>query len=256
MLDAVFISDLHLHPHDKAILARFYAFVDWAKAHTKAVYILGDFLHVADGLELEQAWLEPIKEACLTLVSANIQLYFMHGNRDFLISDAFIHSSGMTLLKEPTTLEWGEDRILLLHGDGWCTNDKWHMWFRWLTRRPLFITLFTQLPKWIRKKLVNKTRQYSASTHQMVTDKAMIDERCLLHAKDRYQPSVIIHGHIHQPLKKIYSNFTYYVLGDWDDNPWVLCYDKSNGFYLNQLMLGEYNGRSKKQRYAVDRRSE
>ena len=35
MIDVVFISDLHLHPDDKAIQARFNAFIEWAKTSVK-----------------------------------------------------------------------------------------------------------------------------------------------------------------------------------------------------------------------------
>lgn len=41
--EAVFISDLHLHPEEPMIMARFNHFIDWAAINTQSVYILGDF---------------------------------------------------------------------------------------------------------------------------------------------------------------------------------------------------------------------
>ena len=43
MNEAVFISDLHLHPEQPVILDKFRTFVSWAAINTRSLYILGDF---------------------------------------------------------------------------------------------------------------------------------------------------------------------------------------------------------------------
>ena len=52
MNEAVFISDLHLHPNEPEITQRFVDFIDWVKQNTQSLYILGDFFHVWVGDDL------------------------------------------------------------------------------------------------------------------------------------------------------------------------------------------------------------
>ena len=42
----------------------------------------------------------------------------MHGNRDFMIGDAFAAEAGVTLLKDPHAVELHGTKLLLGHGDG------------------------------------------------------------------------------------------------------------------------------------------
>ena len=53
MNEAVFISDLHLNPHEPDILERFERWVDWALFNTRSVFILGDFLDRIDAKSLQ-----------------------------------------------------------------------------------------------------------------------------------------------------------------------------------------------------------
>lgn len=50
MNEAVFISDLHLHPAQPAIMEKFRQFVSWAANNTRSIYILGDFCMFGQGM--------------------------------------------------------------------------------------------------------------------------------------------------------------------------------------------------------------
>ena len=55
----------------------------------------------------------------------------MHGNRDFLFSEAFARAArASTLLDDPTLLDLYGTRTLLMHGDSLCTDDVGYQRYR------------------------------------------------------------------------------------------------------------------------------
>lgn len=242
MLEAVFISDLHLSPDDAFITHRFYTFIQWAAINTKTLYILGDFFHAWAGDDGLEPWSEAISVQLQWLSQQGVIIYFMAGNRDFLVGKRFVTQSGMTLLREPAFISFDNQSIVLVHGDGYCTNDKAHQRFRRVTRNRLFERLFLLIPLYLRKKLVSSVRQMSQNNSYDPNKMAIVPKVMIKHMQD-YNCTVVIHGHIHQPGLTDYSvessHFQQYVLSDWDDIPKILCYDKSIGFYFNQDMFLE-----------------
>ncbi len=242
MIDAVFISDLHLHPHEPDITERFHRFITWASVHTKKVYILGDFFHAWSGDDTLDDWSRGIALQLARLAEKGIELYFMPGNRDFLVGHQFLHLAALTLLREPTVIDLDGDKVLLVHGDRYCIKDKAHQWFRRLTRNPLFPSLFLRIPQRIRKRLVNAVRLHSQSHHQKPAPYMDVDVPTLLLHMAQHDVTKLIHGHTHKPGLTTHAydggEFQQYVLSDWDDNPLLMCYDKTNGFYFNRLSRG------------------
>ncbi|MFC3907629.1 UDP-2,3-diacylglucosamine diphosphatase [Legionella dresdenensis] len=239
MLEAVFISDLHLHPLDEAITERFNQFIDWALINTRSVYILGDFFHAWAGDDSVTPWSQAIAVQLAKLSNNGINLYFMHGNRDFLLGSDFAQLAGMTILQEPAIIKLGTEQVLLVHGDRYCINDKAHQRFRRLTRNRWFVEHFLRLPLFVRNRLVAGVRQISRTKHYKnnavfdVVPEAMRSHMTSLKLHN------LIHGHTHKPGVKDYTwdslQYKQYVLSDWDDMPRVLCYDNTKGFYYDQI---------------------
>ena len=233
-LEAVFISDLHLHPQDSAIKERFDSFIAWATSSAvKSIYILGDFFHVWAGDDSIDEWSIGIAEQLSGLSKLGISLYFMHGNRDFLLGKNFAKRAGWTILPEPTVVQLGKEKILLVHGDRYCTKDKAHKRFRALTRNFWFPKLFLSLPLSYRVKLVNKVRQLSQENQSKSIEEMNVDSTTLIKHMNRLQVQTLIHGHTHKPGLTIYKELgkelKHYVLSDWDDSPKILCYYNTNG---------------------------
>lgn len=234
MIDVVFISDLHLHPDDQGIRNRFNQFITWAKTSVKTIYILGDFFHAWAGDDSINSWSEGIARQLKELTSQGIQIYYMHGNRDFLLGNRFASLAGWTLLSEPTIIKMGNERVLLVHGDRYCTLDKEHQRFRKLTRNKLFRSLFLRFPLKFREKMVNKVRDISFSSKKTLVQMEVVAESVINHMKSCNAP-ILVHGHTHKPGLTIYKNpddLKRYVLSDWDDLPQILCYDNTRGFYF------------------------
>lgn len=240
MLDAVFISDLHLHPENLVITHRFNQFIDWAATNTLSLYILGDFFHAWAGDDGIDDWSLGIAKRLKWLSQQGVTIYFMHGNRDFLLGRFFAEKSGMTVLPEPSVIELNKTAILLVHGDRYCTKDKAHQWLRRLTRNRFFPRLFLSFPLSLRKKMVMGIRKISQSNRRQPSDNMnVVDKDLLMHMK-QHKVTTLIHGHTHQPglTEHLISGALYqqYILSDWDDSPQLLCYDDSMGFYFEQFL--------------------
>jgi len=234
MMQAVFISDLHLGPNVPEIIQRFVRFSEWAIQNTEKLYILGDFFHAWPGDDIDEEWIQPISTALMQMAQSGMQVFFLAGNRDFLVGRKFCRSHSIKLLKEPTIINLGGTKTLLVHGDVYCTKDKKHQWFRKFTRNSYFINVFTLLPFGIRQRIVSGVRAHSQNnkTKQIKVGEA-VPEAVMKHLK-KLKSSAVIHGHTHKPaLHKQVDNeqiIMRYVLSDWDDNPIFLCYDESKGF--------------------------
>ena len=145
----------------------------------------------------------------------------------------------MKKLIEPTVITLGRERVLLVHGDRYCTRDKGHQWLRRLTQNRIFPRLFLRLPFTLRADLVNKIRQSSQNRRSKPPAQMDVVTSSMLRHMQQLNTHVVIHGHIHKPGLNIHDHhgvaYRQYVLSDWDDNPQILCYDKTTGFYFKPL---------------------
>lgn len=243
MLKAVFISDLHLESARSDILARFDAFLSWFSASTaEDLYILGDFFHVWFGDDLVEPIAFDIAAKLHVLADSGKRLWFMPGNRDFLLGQAYAKSAGMQMLPDPVCIQLGEQAILLAHGDAYCTADKKHMRFRAITRHPWVQTLYRSMPKIWRQAIVGRIRMRSQAARHTPLDFNIFNTQApaMLSALQQYGCKTLIHGHTHNPgkvpLKQGQKTYTVWVLSDWDDMPEILCYDDTKGLYYTQVL--------------------
>src|SRR5689334_857799 len=99
-----FISDLHLHVATPQNSKLFLEFLQTRAQHADALYILGDLfaLWLGDDVELPK-YVPVIAE--LQELSTRIPVYYMHGNRDFLIGRRFSKVSGVQILADPCVID-------------------------------------------------------------------------------------------------------------------------------------------------------
>lgn len=240
MIEAVFISDLHLHPDEDVITARFHHFIAWAATNTQSVYILGDFFHVWPGDDALDYWSGSIADQLAWLVAQGVAVYFMPGNRDFLLGTCFAKQAKIKMLTEPTFVTLGDARVLLVHGDRYCTLDKGHQWLRRLTRNRIFPWIFLRLPFAFRERLVNTVRRTSQANRNKPMSQMDIVSSTMLNHMKKLKTNIVVHGHTHKPGLTTYEcnddTYRQYILSDWDDNPLILCYNEPLGFYFEPLM--------------------
>jgi UDP-2,3-diacylglucosamine hydrolase len=227
------ISDLHLSAQRPAVTQ---AFLHWLKAevaHAKTLYILGDFFEVwvgDDVLKNAQHGAEflPVVKALRQLSDSGVKLYFMHGNRDFLIGEEFAKASGLTLLADPTLIKMGNKRILLSHGDALCTDDTAYQQFRSQVRSTQWQQTFLSQPLKARIAFAEQARSQSAQNKAMQSKDIMdVNQSAVEQFLIEYEyPEVLLHGHTHRPNTHEVVIDDYicerWVLGDWHDTA-VVC---------------------------------
>ena len=243
MNQALFISDLHLHPNETHIFENFRKFIAWAAKNTRSLSILGDFLHVWPGDDALDAWATSIADLLAGLSRQGIEVFFMPGNRDFLIGSTFLQRANMKCLDDPSTIQLGSQTVVLSHGDAYCIEDRTHQWFRFVTRKPWFKYMFLKLPFQVRCRLVNQIRRYSQNNRQKIYESMQTIPSAMYHDIHRLKASVLIHGHTHQPgLRKHLNKFQSwreFTLSDWDENPSVLCYNRTKYRFIKILEVNK-----------------
>lgn len=224
-----FISDLHLDPARPEGLAALQQFLHDITAlladAAEALYILGDLFEMWVGDDDD----DPFATACcdaLARFAADRPLFLLHGNRDFLLRNGFIDRTGATLLPDPSVIDVGGRRALVLHGDSLCIDDADYMRLRAQLRSPEWQADILARPLAERRALGNALRAQSraanANKAAAITD---VNEAEVLRAAAAHDATLVIHGHTHRPAthhRTAGSTLTRIVLGDWAPHGQVL----------------------------------
>lgn len=202
----VFIADLHLSDAEPDTARAFIAFLKAFSTHPalrdrQELVILGDLFDAWIG---DDALMDPVGTVtALTAFAQTHRVYFMHGNRDFLVGRDFAQRVGVHLMADPLPVTIGKDAIsvLLSHGDRWCTDDLRYQRIRTRLRRPLIQWLLLALPLWKRRRVAAAARARSMTAKKMVTEDAILDvvPDAVLREALRFGTATVIHGHTHRP---------------------------------------------------------
>jgi len=230
------ISDLHLQEERPDITRAFLDLLDGRARHAKALYILGDFFEAWIGDDAMTPFQQSICQALRQLSDSGTAIYLMHGNRDFLIGEAFCKAAGCTLLADPSVITLGGEQVLLMHGDTLCTRDVAYMKMRRYLRNRLSLWILRHLPLPTRQKLARKLRSESrAQTRMKATEIVDVTPEEVPKVMAAHGVKTLVHGHTHRPaIHKLVVNgepARRIVLGDWDRRGWTLQVD-TQGFQL------------------------
>jgi UDP-2,3-diacylglucosamine hydrolase len=220
---ALFISDLHLQASHPRTAEAFFRFLAERAAHAERLYLLGDiFEYWAGDDDLDDPFNAGVAAALRRVSDAGTAVYWLAGNRDFLVGTGFADAAGLTLLAEPHVATIAGRQVVVVHGDAQCTDDVKYMAFRAQVRDPAWQSQFLAMPLAQRKAIIAGLREGSRAAHgeksyeiMDVTPAAV----AALHADTA--TDVIIHGHTHRPALHEAGGMRRYVLPDWelDDEP-------------------------------------
>lgn len=215
---ALFISDLHLQESHPATCAAFFAFMERQAMATETLYLLGDlFEYWAGDDDLDAPLNQKIVEAIRRVSDAGVAVYWIAGNRDFLIGQQFAQASGATLLAEPFVITMAGVRIALLHGDAECTADVDYIAFRQQVRQPQWQAQFLALPLTQRHAIIAGLRSDSRNEQGGKSNEIMdVTPEAITHLFEQTGATVMIHGHTHRPALHVQDALRRYVLPDWD----------------------------------------
>jgi len=216
---ALFVSDTHLSEDSPSVIDKFNKFLDTHANEHEYLFILGDLFEYWIGDDANQ-----FNSVATTLQKLKTKIYFIPGNRDFLIGSDFLDKTNITLLKDPTLIQLGNIKTVILHGDTLCIDDKEYQKFRLMVRSEIWKKKFlnqkihTRLE--ICKDLRKKSIEAQVNKSELLMDVNENEVKKIF--KDLNFPPIMIHGHTHRPKKHQYllENHTCerWVLNDWYDS--------------------------------------
>ncbi len=222
-----FIADLHLAQNRPDITACFLEFLKSEAPKAQQLYILGDLFEAWIGDDDDSHFLVTIAKALTTLSALGTKIYYIHGNRDFLLGERFAKKSSMILLPEIDLIDLYGQSAVIMHGDTLCTLDIGYQKFRKKSRSWWWQAIIKSLPLCVRKKIASDYRKKSAAATAVKSQDIMDvtpDEvvKCL----EMHHSQLLIHGHTHRPatheLIASGKEAKRIVLGDWyEQGAWL-----------------------------------
>ena len=229
-MSTLFVSDLHLEADRPDIGNQFVQFLKTEAMEADDLYILGDLFESWVGDDDPNAHYAKIKMAIRKVVDKGVPVYFMHGNRDFMIGRQFANETGVEILKDPYPVTMYGQKALLSHGDALCTDDTQYQRVRVMTRNPDWQASILAKPLKERLRIAAEARRQSLErTLNLSMDIMDVNQDEVRRVITTHGVDVLLHGHTHRPdihtidlgnrkAKRI-------VLGDWYTQGSVLRWD-------------------------------
>ena len=221
-----FISDLHLSESQPATFDAWQRYMNSTTAG--AVFILGDLFEVWVGDDIVRPNLSAqspdlnFEERCALVLQnagSRLDLFVMHGNRDFLLGSTMMATCNARLLADPTVLTFHKQRHVLSHGDMLCLADTRYLAFRDIVRQPQWQHEQLAKPLAARQAIGRQMRQQSQQNQQDELTYADVDDVAATLWLRAANASTLIHGHTHKPADHdLGSALKRIVMTDWDLN--------------------------------------
>tara|TARA_B110000483_G_scaffold225075_1_gene284422 strand:- start:758 stop:1492 length:735 start_codon:yes stop_codon:yes gene_type:complete len=220
-MNFIFISDLHLSALATAKTNIFLRLLERCSSPSNHLFILGDLFDywVGDD-DMNNPLFSTVLPALRNMTDAGARLSIMRGNRDFLIGKRLAQMTHGDILSDPYLIEIHGEKILLSHGDQWCTDDAEYQAIRSVVRSDQWIDDFLQLPLNERnKRAANYRKESEASKETKNADIMDVSMQAVEKAFETYNCRRIIHGHTHRHAhhKQLVNEqiLERFVLADW-----------------------------------------
>jgi UDP-2,3-diacylglucosamine hydrolase len=211
------LSDLHLPPQPSGLRDVFVRFLEGPARTAQRVYILGDLFEywVGDdnGLQIYAREIGRIS----ALAAQGVEVYYMHGNRDFMVGKDFAAMSGATILPDPCVIDdLPCGPLLLSHGDIFCTDDEAYQRWRRFSRRPVAQWIYLHLPLFLRERIAGNLRGQSSKKTWQPKEIMDVNAAAVAQGFERHGIRRMIHGHTHRPAEHVdAAGLERIVLADW-----------------------------------------
>lgn len=237
-----FISDLHMDAARPAVTLHLLDFLAQVQGNADALYILGDFFEYwvgDDALDVPpMSAFQPVVASLKQVSDSGVSLYFLHGNRDFLVGERFAAATGCTLLPEQLIVDLYGVPTLILHGDTLCTDDVQYQQVRKLFRNPQWQQQALSLPLSERIRQAEAMRMQSREAIQGKAEEILdVNQQTVEQTLREAGVIRMIHGHTHRPGIHDFmldgKSVQRVVLGDWHDDRGSFLRVDTNGMHLS-----------------------
>lgn len=238
------ISDLHLDAERPEHLAALKVLLTRHAGKVDSLHVLGDLFETWIGDDDDNAFNLEAIAAFRDFSRSGSQLFFMHGNRDFLLGEQFCHATGGRLLEEGTVATLAGQRVLLMHGDSLCTLDEKYQQFRAMVRAPAWQADMLAKPLEQRRLMAQMLRMQSRQNNANKADNIMdVTPAEVVRVMQAAGVSELIHGHTHRPAVHDVTLGDHtghrWVLGDWNTLGWQIRADADNGIRLESFAIAD-----------------
>lgn len=239
-VSAIFISDVHLQDGTSVKTNLVNRFLQEVASQFKHIFILGDLFDVWPGtspylIERFQSVLEVLR----TLVKQGHDVHYVEGNHDFRLGKFFTEDLGLQVHTDEHTLNLGDKKVYLAHGDLGNPSERGYRALRTVLRQDLLHWALKPVPpKWIfdlGHRTSGLSRRYQQGQHSPQTA-TRIRQIYRGTAEQIFHQGfdVVVMGHTHLPddvTTLIQGRKCRYInTGDWVQNFTYLEFDGSE-FY-------------------------
>ena len=222
-----FISDLHLSENMPSVTEGFFEFLKTAAQELSHLYILGDLFEAWVGDDDDSQHAMSVMQKINHATRNGLEIFFIHGNRDFLCGQKFAEQSNLTLLPDPFFLNFFDQKIALSHGDNFCTEDLEYIKFKKEVRSEKWQKEFLQKPLDDRLNIASNMRDASQKNNSNKDISIMdVTPNAIQEFFAEHRIDLLIHGHTHRPNTHQINSGTRIVLGDWHKTGWCLMLDE------------------------------
>ncbi len=244
MAYSLFISDLHLDPERPEHLDALKALLEKHAGQTDALYVLGDLFEAWIGDDDDTPFNRAAIEAFRQFADSGSKLFFMHGNRDFLLGEEFALACGGTLLDEGTVVDLYGTPVQLMHGDSLCTLDTEYQQFRAMARSPQWQQGMLSQPLEQRRMIAQGMRMQSQGNNANKAENIMdVTPEEVVKTMEAAGVQHLIHGHTHRPdvhdIPLATGSGKRWVLGDWGKLGWQIVANSELGLRLESFAISE-----------------
>ncbi len=229
-MTTLFISDLHLDASHATIGEQFLDFLAGEARTAETLYILGDLFDAWLGDDDPNPYYRDMKIALRSLTNA-VPVFFMHGNRDFMVGQRFADETGVRLLHDPSIVTLYGQEVLLSHGDALCTDDVQYQEVRAMTRDPAWQAMMSAKSIEERIAFAIKARKESIARGESLDDSIMdVNQDAVKATLNEHDVALLLHGHTHRPAVHTvdlgHRKATRIVLGDWYEQGSIVRWDE------------------------------
>ncbi len=230
-MPTLFISDLHLDESRPEIVDLFARFLAEEARGADALYILGDLFESWIGDDDHSSLADRVARALRGLRDSGVPIYFMRGNRDFVLGKKYADRAGMTILDDPTVIDLHGTPALLMHGDTLCTDDVDYQKFRRLMHNRHFQRIALAMPLSWRRAFAGRLRGQSQKRVSAKFEEIMdVNQQAVESAMREHHVNLLVHGHTHRPATHRFNldgqTAERVVLGDWYDQSSILTWPR------------------------------
>ncbi|SMF94494.1 UDP-2,3-diacylglucosamine hydrolase [Methylomagnum ishizawai] len=228
--ETLFVSDLHLSTARPDTARRFLRFLDAQASQAERLYILGDLFDAYLGDDDDSQPNRAVKAGLRRLVDGGTEVFFQHGNRDFLLGQRFAEETGVRLLGDYAVIDLYGTPTLLTHGDLLCTDDVQYQTARARIRTDAWKQDALGKPLWLRRLYARWYRIKSGLDKSGKTYEIMdVNGDAVAEALRGAGVARLIHGHTHRPqvhdMNIEGKSGQRFVLPEWNGEEWALCFD-------------------------------